>query len=67
MTPKVSMCRRGDNFYLTVEGDFNRISSQQLFQVLRKLVRTSLKCYTADSPVVFTFRTHGKVNQKKMV
>ena len=65
MTPTVSVCRRGDDFYLTLEGDLNRNSSQQLFQVLRKLVNTSLKCYRADSPVVFIFKTHGKVNQQK--
>jgi hypothetical protein len=67
MTPKVSVSRRGDDFYLTLEGDFNRITSQQLFQVLRKLVGTSLKCYTADSPVGFSFKTHGKVDPKKVV
>lgn len=66
MTPTVSVCRKGDDLYLALEGDFDRISSQQLFQVLSKLVRISLKCYTADSPVVFSFKTHGKVNLKKM-
>ena len=65
MTPTVSVCRKGDNLYLTLEGDFNQISSQQLLQALRKLVITSLKCCTADSPVAFTFKTHGKVNHKK--
>ena len=66
MTPTVSVCRKGDELYLTLQGDFNRISSQELFQVLRKLVMTSLKCYTADCPVAFTFKTHGKVNQKNL-
>jgi hypothetical protein len=65
MGPTVSVCRKGDNLYLTLEGYFNQISSQQLLQALRKLVVTSLKCFAADSPVGFTFKTHGKVDHKK--
>jgi hypothetical protein len=65
MRPTVSVCRKGDNLYLTLEGDFNHISSQQLMQALRKLVGTSLKCFADDSPVAFTFKTHGKVDFKK--
>ena len=65
MRPTVSVCRKGDDLYLTLEGDFNHISSQQLLQALRKLVVTSLKCFAADSPVAFSFKTHGKVDQRK--
>jgi hypothetical protein len=65
MKPTISVCRKGDDLYLTLEGDFNHISSQQLLQALRKLVGTSLKCFDADSPVAFSFRTHGKVDHKK--
>lgn len=65
MTPTVSVCRKGDELYLTLQGDFNQISSQELFQIMRRLVITSLKCYTADCPVAFIFKTHGKVNQQK--
>jgi hypothetical protein len=65
MIPTVSVCRKGENLYLTLEGDFNHISSQQLMQALRKLVGTSLKCFADDSPVAFTFKTHGKVDFKK--
>jgi hypothetical protein len=65
MRPTVSVCRKGDDLYLTLEGDFTHISSQQLLQALNKLVQTSLKCFAADSPVAFTFRTHGKVDHKK--
>jgi hypothetical protein len=32
---------------------------------LRKLVVTSLKCFTPDSPAAFSFKTHGKVDHKK--
>ena len=65
MRPTVSVCRKGDNLYLTLEGDFNHISSQQLMQALRKLVGTSLKCFAANSPVAFSFKTRGKVDHEK--
>jgi hypothetical protein len=62
MRPTVSVCRKGNDLYLTLEGDYSDISSQELLQALRKLVVTSLKCFATDSPVVFSFKTHGKVN-----
>ncbi len=65
MRPTVSVCRKGEDLYLTLEGDFNHISSQQLLQALRKLVATSLKCFAPDSPVAFSFKTHGKVGPTK--
>jgi hypothetical protein len=65
MGPTVSVCRKGEDLYLTLEGDFNHISSQQLLQAMRKLVVTSLKCFAADSPAAFTFKTHGKVGPTK--
>ena len=65
MEPTISVCRKGENLYLTLEGDFNHLSSQQLLHALKKLVGTSLKCFAADSPAAFSFRTHGKVDPKK--
>jgi hypothetical protein len=65
MQPTISVCRKGEDLFLTLEGEFDHISSQQLLQALRKLVGTSLKCFDADSPVAFSFRTHGKVDIKK--
>jgi hypothetical protein len=65
MRPKVSIYRKGNDLYLTLEGDYDHISSQELFQALRKMVVTSLKCFSADSPVAFTFKTHGKVESGK--
>jgi len=65
MGQTVSVCRKGDDLFLTLEGDFNHTSSQQLLQTLKKLVATSLKCFAADSPVAFTFKTRGKVDLKK--
>jgi hypothetical protein len=65
MEPTVSVCRKGDNLYLTLNGDFNQISSHQLFQLLRNMAMTSMKCSVADSPVAVTFKTHGRVDYKK--
>ena len=65
MKPTVSICRKGSDLYLTLEGDYNHISSQELLQAVRKLVVTSLKCFSADSPVAFSFKTHGKVDFEK--
>jgi hypothetical protein len=65
MEPTVSVQRRGDDLSLILQGDFNQMSSQQLLQSLRKLVAMSLKCFAADCPVVFTFKTYGKVDLKK--
>jgi len=67
MRPTVSVCRKGNDLYLTLEGDYSDISSQELLQTLRKLVVTSLKCFAADSPVAFTFKTHGKVTPRQKV
>jgi hypothetical protein len=65
MGPTVSVCRKGDDLYLTLEGAFNHTSSQQLLQSLRKLMMTTLKCVPPDSPVAFTFKTHSKVDCPK--
>jgi hypothetical protein len=67
MKPTVSVCRKGNDLYLTLEGDYSDISSQELLQALKKLVVTSLKCFATDSPVAFSFKTHGKVNSMHKV
>jgi len=65
MEPTVSVQRRGDDLSLILQGDFHHMSSQELLQALRKLVAMSLKCFAADCPAVFTFKTYGKVDLKK--
>lgn len=65
MEPTVSVCRKGNDLYLSLEGDFNNTSSQEMIQALKNLVMTSLKCSAPDSQVGFTFKTRGKVNCKK--
>jgi hypothetical protein len=65
MEPTVSVHRKGDDLCLILQGDFNHITSQQVFLALKKLVETSRKCFSADCPSSFTFKTYGKVDLKK--
>ncbi len=65
MEPTISVCRKGNDLYFTLQGDLNQLSSGQLFHMLTKLLMTSLKCYTFEFPVAFTFKTHGKVFYEK--
>lgn len=66
MEPTISVYRKGDDLYITLEGVLNGNSSQQIFQILRNMVMTSLKCSPPKSQVAFTFRTCGKVDLKKL-
>jgi hypothetical protein len=65
MEPTISVCRKGDEVYLTLEGNFYDASSQLMLQAMRRMVMTMLKCTAPESPVAYTFKTHGKVNLKK--
>jgi hypothetical protein len=62
MGPTISVCRKGSDVYLTLAGNFQTTSSQQMLQALRQLVMTMLKCTAPESPVAYSFKTHGKVN-----
>jgi hypothetical protein len=64
MGPSISVCRKGDEVYLTLEGDFTSGSSLEMLQALKRLVVTSLKCAAPDSPVAYTFKTRGRVNSQ---
>jgi len=64
MGPTISVCRKGDEVYLTLEGDFHNSSSQLMLQALRKLMTTMLKCTAPESPVAYSFKTRCKVNLK---
>jgi hypothetical protein len=65
MGPTISVCRKGKDVYLTLAGNFQTTSSQQMLQALRQLVMTMLKCTAPESPVAYSFKTHGKVNLGK--
>ncbi len=65
MEPTISVCRKGEEVYLTLEGDFDNTSSPQMLQALQRLVATTLRCAAPDSPVAYSFKTRGRVNIKK--
>jgi len=67
MEPTISVYRKGEDLYLTLEGEVSGTSSQHLFEALKKAVMTSLKCVAPDSSISYLFRTHGNVNFKKTV
>jgi hypothetical protein len=66
MGPRVSVRRKGENIYLTIEGEFNRESSREMFAIVQQLLMTSLKCATPDSPVTYCLKTRGKVDLEKI-
>ena len=66
MAPRISVCRKGDDIFLTIEGGFTDESFQELLLVVRQLLMTSLKCATPGSQVTFSLKTRGKVDLDKM-
>ena len=66
MGPRVSVRRKGENIYLTIEGEFNHESYRELLTVVQKLLMTSLKCATPGSPVTYCLTTRGKVDLEKL-
>jgi len=66
MEPTISVYRKGDDLYIKLEGVLNGNSSQQLFQILKNMAMTSLKCSPPESQVAFAFHTCGKVDIKKL-
>jgi hypothetical protein len=66
MAPRISVCRKGDDIFLTIEGGFTDESFQELFLAVRQLLLTSLKCATPGSRVTFSLKTRGKVDLDKM-
>jgi hypothetical protein len=66
MAPRISVCRKGEDIFLTIEGGFTGESLQELLLAVRKLLLTSLKCATPGSQVTFCLKTRGKVDLDKM-
>jgi hypothetical protein len=65
MGSTISVNRKGNDLFLTLEGDFNDSSCHELIGALKKVVTTLLKCSAPTSQVAYTFRTRSKVNLKK--
>ena len=66
MAPRISVCRKGDDIFLTVKGGFTNESFQELLLMVRQLLWTSLKCAAPGSQVTYNLKTQGKVDLKKM-
>lgn len=67
MALTISVNRKGEDLFFTMEGDFNDHSSQEVIDALKKLVMTLLKCAAPASQVVYTFKTRSKVDLKEAV
>ncbi|MFZ5447840.1 MAG: hypothetical protein ACOZFS_04295 [Thermodesulfobacteriota bacterium] len=66
MEPKISVCRKGEEIFLTIEGDFNPESSQEFLRLVRQLLTISLKCAEPGSQVTYCLKTRGKVDLGKI-
>ncbi len=61
MQPHLSICRKRENLYLRLQGNFNKTSSAEILRAVKKLVEASLQFSPPEARVDFTFRTHAKV------
>jgi hypothetical protein len=66
MGPRVSVCRKGENIFLTIEGDINFESSQDLLAVVRQLMNTLMKCAAPETRVNYRLKTRATVDLDKM-
>lgn len=66
MAPRIAVCRKGDDIFLTVEGDYTCESFRELLSVVRQLLMTSLKCAAPGSQVTYSIKTRGKVDLEKI-
>jgi hypothetical protein len=66
MGPRIAICRKGENIFLTIEGEFNCESSRELLSAVRHLLMTSLKCVAPGSRVTYCLKTRGKVDPGKI-
>jgi hypothetical protein len=66
MGPRVSLCRKGENIFLTIEGEISNESMEELFVVVRQLLLTSLKCIAPGSRVTYSLKTRSTLDLKRM-
>jgi hypothetical protein len=62
MQTQLSICRKRENLYLKLQGDFNETSCEEILRVVKRLVSTSLQISPPEAKVIFTFQTHAKVD-----
>ncbi len=65
MQPQLSICRKRENLYLKLSGDFTETSSEELLQAVKKLMSASLQVSPPEGKVLFTFQAHAKVDWPK--
>lgn len=65
MQAQISICRKRENLYLKLKGNFNETSSGELLHALQKLLVSSLQIASPEAQVLFTFQTHAKVDLPK--
>jgi hypothetical protein len=66
MGPRITVCRKGDEIYLTLKGDLTVDSSPQLLGAFRNLLMMSLQYTTAGSRVIVSLKTRGKIDLKNL-
>ena len=65
MQAQISICRKRENLYLKLTGNFNETSSGEILQALQKLLISSLQISSPEAQVLFTFQTHAKVDLRQ--
>ena len=65
VSPKISICRKGDNIYLKLMGNFNPATAHQILHAVEKVLTASLKFASPGSKVFYTFRAHSRVSLGK--
>jgi hypothetical protein len=66
MQAQISICRKRENLYLKLQGNFNETSSGEILHALQKLLVSSLQISSPDAQVLFTFQTRAKVDLGKV-
>jgi hypothetical protein len=61
----ISVCRKKDDVYLKLMGKFSNASAYELLRVMKKVMMAALKFSSPGATVLFTFRTHAKVDLGK--
>jgi hypothetical protein len=66
MGPRVSVCRKGKNIFLTIKGEINFESSLELLAVVRQLLNILRKCAAPEDRVSYCLKTRTTIDLEKM-
>jgi len=58
---RISICRRREDLYLKLKGNFNQSDSEEILGAVRRLVGVSLQSSSPNTQVFFTFQIHAKI------